>query len=73
MKKLLILVAVFGLLAFGSSVFADVCGVNGVVCANGPIVPQLVGQRHLNPGEEDCPAWYGYSGCVTYRIVGQTK
>lgn len=70
MKKILMLVAVLGLFASFNVVNASsVCDINNP-CANGPIVPQQPGGRFLKPGQEDCPAWFPYSGCYTMRAVG---
>lgn len=40
------------------------------VYANGPIVAQTPGGRFLKPGQEDCPAWFPFSGCYTFRVYG---
>lgn len=37
------------------------------IYANGPIVAQIPGGRFLKPGQEDCPAWFPYSGCYTFN------
>lgn len=38
-----------------------------IIFGNGPIVAQLPGGRFLKPGQEDCPAWFPYSGCYTFN------
>lgn len=38
-----------------------------VIIGNGPIVAQIPGGRFLKPGQEDCPAWFPYSGCYTFN------
>lgn len=65
MKKYLAVVIL--LAGVASPVFADV---EPIVYANGPIVPQVAGGRFLKPGQEDCPAWFPYSGCYTMRSLG---
>ena len=71
MKKLIFTLAfVFALLGAVDVTHAAVCGDPGVPCGNGPIVAQQPGGRFLKPGQEDCPAWFPYSGCYTMRAVG---
>lgn len=76
MKNLTLLVAalaICSMFAFGHTAQAAVdCTIPGN-CGNGPIVANPVGWRHLDPGQEDCPEWFTFAGCVTPRPLGQTK
>lgn len=38
-----------------------------VLIGNGPIASQLPGGRFIKPGQEDCPSWFPYSGCYTFK------
>lgn len=69
---LVAVVAVFGMLAISNSASAAACDINNP-CGNGPTIPNPVGWRHLNVGEEDCPAWFPLAGCVTPRAIGDKR
>ena len=72
MKKILLLIAVFGLFTLFNVVDASVCGISNP-CGNGPIVAQQPGGRFLKAGAEDCPWWFASNfgrACYTMRAVG---
>lgn len=57
-------------LAISINAKASTCDEFNPCIANGPIVAQIAGGRFLKPGQEDCPAWFPYFGCYTFRGVG---
>lgn len=70
MKKIIMFVAVLGLFtSFNVGSVSAACDEFNP-CGNGPIVAQQPGGRFLKPGQEDCPAWFPYSGCYTMRTIG---
>ncbi len=76
MKKVIFVSSLFALIAMlgvSHTTFAAACDIDNLCPTNGPTIPNPVGWRHLDPGQEDCPAWFTFAGCVTPRIFGQNN
>ncbi len=69
-KTIIAVVAFVVMFGFAASASASALDCTMVACpTNGPTIPNPVGWRHLDPGQEDCPAWFTFAGCVTPRTV----